>query len=83
MNLKDLLKKKAEYSVRLICNRDLKANNYDERLNAEKGDEIGIEVIDFSIGNIRCCNKNTLTTFELYYDKNTWLLEGDWHFKNI
>lgn len=48
-----------------------------------KGDEIGIEVVDFSIGNLRCVNKTQSKIFEIFYDKKTWELDGKWSFKNI
>jgi hypothetical protein len=75
MNLKDVLKKKAEYPVRLIATKELD--------NVSINDELGIEVVDFSIGNLRCANKTNNMIVEIYYDKETWELNGEWVFKNI
>ena len=76
MNLKEVLKKKAEYPVRLI------AKNKD-RDYIDVNDELGIEAVDFSCGNLRCHNKMNNTVVYIGYDKNTWELNGGWVFKNI
>ena len=76
MNLKEVLKRKAEFPIpaRLIAT----AKNQDY-INV--GDELGIEVVDFSCGLLRCANKTNTWTVEVYYDKETWGLEGEWIFK--
>lgn len=81
MNLKDLLHKKAEYPVRIIA---LENDPTESTFKCyEKGDEIGIEVVDFSIGNMRVCNKKTDLVFEIYYNKDNWEIKGEWEFKKI
>jgi len=81
INIKDVLTKKAQYPVRLICQGDLFSNM--EMQEALVGHTIGIEAIDFSIGSIRCINKTTNTAFELYYDKVTGILNGYWSFEAL
>jgi hypothetical protein len=76
MNLKEVLKKKAEYPVRLIAT----SKNQDF---IDVNDELGIEAVDFSCGNLRCHNKMQNIVVEVYYDKETWKLNGEWVFKNI
>lgn len=81
INLKDLLLKKAEFPVRLIALEDEELNEYKWKPNYLKNDELGIEAIDFSCGNIRVCNKTKNSVFYIYYDKDTWELGGKFKFK--
>lgn len=68
--MKEILKRKAEYPVRLIATHSF-SNDYDTPDIYTKGDEFGIEAIDFSMGSIRVCNKNKNTIQEVYYSKET------------
>ena len=81
MNIKEILLKKAEYPVRLIAlGTDIKESS--SIVDYEKGDEIGIELIDFSCGLLRVCNKTKSSIFYLYYDKETGVLDGEFIFKS-
>tara|TARA_R110000850_G_scaffold222016_1_gene347890 strand:+ start:228 stop:449 length:222 start_codon:yes stop_codon:yes gene_type:complete len=73
MNLKEILIRKAKYPVRLICKKEIDF--------VSLNDELGIEVIDFSIGNLRCVNKNKNNIVEIYYNKENWNINGKWVFK--
>ncbi len=85
LTIKEILHLKAEYPVRLIAG-DFKShllNGNDEFIEHRVGDEVGIEAIDFSSGNLRCCNKSPHNNciFYLYYDKDTGILDGEWSIK--
>lgn len=84
MNIKEILIRKAEYPVRLIAKgRKSFELGSDEFVLHEDGDEIGIEMIDFSCGNLRVCNKSEIRNciFDIRYDKETGELDGEWEFK--
>ena len=81
MNIKDILIKKAEQAIRLIAEKDSNASETSDYKPYLKGDEIGIEAIDFSIGSLRCANKTKGIIFDIYYDKATGILVGDFSFK--
>jgi hypothetical protein len=83
MNLKDVLKKKADYPVRLIAQSEHINELYPHYKYFCVGDKIGIEVIDFSQGLLRCCNKRSNEVFQIYYNKENWELVGEWAFQDL
>lgn len=81
MNLKPILKLKADFHPNAEPVRIIALENDPDFNNFKAGDEIGIESIDFSCGNMRVCNKTNPMIFEIYYDKITWELNGNWEIK--
>ncbi len=85
MNISEVLKRKAEYPVRLIAT-ERKEFDFpeDEHLVLyEIGDEVGIEAIDFSGCYLRVCNKSEIRNgiFDISYDRVTGEILGKWEFK--
>ena len=81
--ISEILRLKADYPVRLIAlSREAYMYAGEEHVIYEKGDEVGIEAIDFSASSLRMCNKNRDSIFEIRWDsRKGGALTTDWRIK--